>query len=49
MMWLMGLWACNGEPETAEVSGKELLDAYHSALCEWYSDRDCAVEISSEE
>ena len=47
MMWLMGLWACNSETETSDLSGKELLDAYHSALCEWYSDRDCAVEISN--
>ena len=47
MMWLMGLWACKGETETIKVSGKESLDEYHSALCEWYSDRDCRVEISN--
>jgi hypothetical protein len=44
MLWFFIL-SC-GEEKSEVVSGKELIDEYFSALCTWYSDQECSIEIS---
>ena len=44
MFWFV-LLACNGE-KVETPSGKEMINDYFSALCTWYADQECAVEIS---
>jgi len=46
MLWLIGVLACNNK-EQEQQSGADLLKDYQSALCEWYSDRDCSLEITN--
>ena len=50
------VWGCetikssedSEEDEATELySGEELVEKYHSALCDIYSDLDCAIELGS--
>ena len=48
LMWLclwLCLWGCEGDKPQA-ISGEDLIESYFSALCVWYSEQECAIEIS---
>lgn len=42
---LLFVSGCSTEEVKSDVSGKELLEQYYTAICTFYSDQDCAIEI----
>ena len=45
MILLTFLWGCSDE-EKQTISGEALIEEYYSALCVWYADQECSIEIS---